>query len=71
MNLIVKVLELNKLAKGIMRLHSRLLTPSTNILSFLHCILHSSGVVDNAREDPFSWPRMFMLKDVHLRQLAT
>jgi hypothetical protein len=28
-------------------------------------------VVDNAREDPFPLPRIFMPKELHLRQLAT
>jgi hypothetical protein len=67
----VIVLRLNKLAESIVSLHMRLLRPSTNIQPFLQCILHSSRVVDNAREDPFPLPRIFMLKAVHLRQMAT
>jgi len=70
-NLLVMVLRLNKLAESIMSLHIRLLRPSTNFSRFLQCILHSSHVVDNASEDPFPLPQIFMPKDVHLRQLAT
>jgi hypothetical protein len=64
-------LRLNKLAESIVSLQTRLLRPSTNFRPFLQCILHSSHVVDNAQEDPFPFLRIFMLKDVHLRQLAT
>jgi len=70
-NLHVMVLRLNKLAEGIVSLHTRLLRPSANFRPFLQCILHPSHVVDNAREDPFPLPRIFMTKEVHLRQLAT
>jgi len=70
-NLLVMVLRLNKLAESIVSLHTRLLGPSTNFRPFLQCILHSSRVVDNAREDPFPLRRIFMPKEVHLRQLAT
>ena len=66
-NLIVMVLMLNKLAESIVSLHTRLLKPSTNFRLLLQCILHSSHVVDNAREDPFPLPRIFMPKEVHLR----
>jgi len=52
-------------AESIVSLHTRLLRPSTNFRPFLWCILHSSCVVDNAREDPFPLPRIFMLKEVH------
>ena len=45
------VLRLNKLAESIVSLHTRLLRPSTNLRPFLQCILPSSRVVDNARED--------------------
>ena len=65
-NLLVMVLRLNKLAESIMSLHTRLLRPSTNIRPFLQCILHSSSVIDNTREDPVPLPRMFMQKEVHL-----
>jgi len=54
-----------------MSLHTRLLRPSTNFRPFLQCILRSSRVVDNAREDPFLFPQIFMLQEVHLRKLAT
>jgi hypothetical protein len=70
-NLLVMVLRLDKLGESIVSLHTRLLRPSTNFRPFLQCILHSSRVIDNAREDPFLLPRIFMLKEVHLRQLAT
>jgi hypothetical protein len=70
-NVLVIVLRLNKLAKHIVSLHTRLLRPSTNVCPFLQCILRSLGVVDNAREDPVPLPRIFMLNEVHLRQLAT
>ena len=58
-NLLVMVLRLNKsvkLAESIVSLHTRLLRPSTNFCHFLHLILHSSHVIDNAREDPFPLP---------------
>jgi hypothetical protein len=70
-NLLVIVLRLNTLAESIVSLHTRLLRPSINFRPFLQCILHSSRVVDNAREDPFPLPRIFMPKEFHLRQLAT
>jgi len=70
-NLLVMVLRLDKLAESIVSLHMRLLRPGTNFHPFLQCILHSSCDIDNAREDPFPLPRIFMPKDVHLRQLAT
>ena len=50
------VLRVNKLAESIVSLHTRLLKPSTNFRAFLQHILHSSRVVDNAREDPFPLP---------------
>jgi hypothetical protein len=53
-NILVLVLRLNKLAESIMSLHMRPLMRSTNISHFLECILHSSHVVDNAREDHIS-----------------
>ena len=65
------VLRLNKLAESIVSLHTRLLRPGTNFGPFLQCILHSSRVVDYAREDLLPLPQIFMPKDVHLRQLAT
>ena len=70
-NLLVMMLRLNKFAESIVRSHMRLLRPGTNFRPVLQCILHSSRVIDNAREDPFPLPRIFMLKEVHLRQLAT
>ena len=73
-NVIVMVLRLNeslKIAESIVSLHTRLLGPSTNFHPVLQCILHSSCVVNNAREDPFPLPQIFMPKEVHLRQLAT
>jgi hypothetical protein len=70
-NLLVLEWRLNKLAESIVSLHMRLVRPSTNFCPFLQCILHSSHVIDNAREDPFLLPRISMLKDVHLRPLAT
>jgi len=72
--LLVMVLRLNKslkLAESIVSLHTWLLRPSTKFRAFLHCILQYSRVVDNARDDPFLLPRLFMPKEVHLRQLAT
>jgi hypothetical protein len=53
-------------AESIVSLHTRLLRPSTNFRPFLRCILHSSHVVHNAREDPFPLPRIFMPKEVDL-----
>jgi hypothetical protein len=70
-NLPVMVLRLNKLTESIMSLHTRPLRPSTNFRTFLLCILHSSHVINNSREDPFPLPRIFMLKEVHLKQLVT
>jgi hypothetical protein len=70
-NFLVMELRLNKLAERIVRLHTRLLRPSTNFRRFLQRILHSLRVVDNAREDPFRLPRIFMPKEIHLLQLAT
>jgi len=70
-NLLVIVLKLNKFAECIMSLPRRLLRPSTNFRPFLQCILHSSRILHNAREDPFLLHPIFMLKEVHLRQLAT
>jgi len=70
-NLLVMVLRLNKLAESIVSLHTRLLRPSTNFRPFQQCMLRYSRVVDNAREDPFPLPQIFMPKEVHLRQLAT
>ena len=52
-NLLVMMLRLNQLAYSIMSLHTRLLRPSTNFRPFLQCILHSSHVINNAKEDPF------------------
>jgi len=37
----------------------------------LHCIFHSLGVIDNARDDPFLFPRILMPTEVHLKQLVT
>ena len=59
-NLLLMVLRLNKLAESIVSLHTRLLRPSTNFRPFLQCILYSSHVIDNAREDPFLLPRIIM-----------
>ena len=70
-NLLVILLRLNKIAESIVSLHTTLLRPSTNLGFFLQCILHSSRIVNNAREDLFPLPRIFMPKDVHLRKLAT
>ena len=68
-NLLVMVLRLNQLAESIVSFHTSLLRPSTNFRPFLQCILHFSRVVNNAREDPFPLPQIFMLNEVHLRQL--
>ena len=68
------VLRLNepfKLAQCIVSLHTRLLRPSTNFSPFLRCTLRSSHVMEKAWEDAITLPRIFMLKEVHLRQLAT
>ena len=73
-NLLVMVLRLKQslmLAESIVSLHTSLLRPSTNFCLFLHCIFHSSSVINNCREDPLLLPRIFMPKDVHLRQLVT
>ena len=60
-----------KLAESIVSLHTGLLRPCSNFGRILRCVLHSSCVIDNAREDPFPFPRIFMPKEVHLSQLAT
>jgi len=65
------VLRLNKLAESIVTLHTRLLRPGTNLRPFLQWLLLSLRVIDNAREDPFPLPQIFMPRVVHLRQLAT
>jgi len=70
-NLLVVVLRFNKLAESILSLDTRLLRPGTNFRPLLQCILHSSRVIDDARENPFPLPRIFMPKEVHLRQLVT
>jgi hypothetical protein len=70
-NLLVMVLRLNKLAERIVSLHTRLLRLSTNFSPYLKCILCSSRVVNNTREDPCLLPRILKAKKVHLRQLAT
>jgi hypothetical protein len=62
---------LNKLAEIMVSLHIRVIRSSTNCRAFLQCILHTSHVVENAREDPFQWSQIFTLKEVHLRQLST
>jgi hypothetical protein len=59
-----------KLVESIVSLHTMLLRPSTNFRPILHRILHSSRVVDIAREDPFQLPRIFMPKEVHIRHLV-
>jgi len=58
------LLRLKKLAESIRSLHMRLLRPRTNSHPFQLCILHSSHVVNNAREDLFPFPRIFILKEV-------
>jgi hypothetical protein len=65
------VLRFNKLAESIVSLHSRLLSPSTNFCPILQCILHYTHVINNAREVPVLLHRIFMPKEVHLRQLVT
>jgi len=74
-HILAMVLRLNKslkLAESIMSLHThQAALAQRNVCTFLQCILHSSQVVDNAREDLFPFPQVFMLKEVHLRQLAT
>ena len=70
-NLLLMMLRLNKLAESIVSLPTRLLRPSVNFHPFLQCILHSSRGVNNAREDPFQLPQIFMPKEGYLRQLAT
>jgi len=68
------VLRLNeplKLDESIRSLRTRLLRPSTKFHLFLQCILRTLRVVNNAWEDPFPLPQIFMLKEVHLRQLET
>jgi len=60
-----------KSAESIMSPHTRLLRPSNNFRPTLQCILRSSCVINNDREDPFPLPQIFMPKEVYLRQLAT
>jgi hypothetical protein len=69
--LLVIVVMLNKVAESIVSYHTRLIRPSTKLGPFLQCKHHPSSVVINAREDPFTLPGMFILKEVHLRLLAT
>jgi len=73
-NLLWMVLRLNnslRLAENIVSFHARQLRPSINDRPWIQWILHSSCVVENAREDPFPLPWIFMPMEVHLRQLAT
>jgi len=59
-NLLGMVLRLNKshkLAESIMSLHHRLPRRSTNFHHFIHWIFHSSHVVNNARDNPFRFPK--------------
>jgi len=65
-NLFGMALRVNKLAESIVSSHTRLVRPSTNFGPFLQCILHSSRVVDNAREDTVLLPPIFIAKEVHL-----
>ena len=68
------VLRLNeslKFAESIMSSLTGVLRPGTNCRPCQQWIHQSSRVFDNAREDPFPLPQIFMLKEVHLRQLAT
>jgi len=51
--------------------HTWLLRPSTNFRSCLQWILHSFCVIDNATEDHIPLLQIILLKEVHLRQLAT
>jgi len=63
------VLRLNKslkLAESIVRLHTRLLRPSTNFRPFLHWLHHSSEVVDNARNTSFHSPKFSCRKEFTL-----
>jgi hypothetical protein len=53
-------------AESIVSFHMSLLRPSTNIGPFLRCILHSSRVIDNSRQDPIPLLPIFMLKEVYL-----
>ena len=70
-NLHVTVLMHNMSAESIVSLNTRLLRPGTNFRPFLQCILRSSRDFDNARENPFQLPQIFMPKEGYLRQLAT
>jgi len=69
--LLVTGLKLTKLAESIVSFPTKLSRPSTNCRLCLKFILHSLCVVNNAREDPFPLPPIFMPKEVHIRQLAT
>jgi hypothetical protein len=71
-NLLVMVLRLNKslkLAENIVTLQTRRLRIMSYIGPFPKWILHSSPVVNNARDDSFQLPQMFLLKEVHLKWL--
>ena len=70
-NLLVMLLTLDKLTQSIVSIHTRLLMPATKYCPFLQCTLHTSRVIDNAREEPVPLPQIFMLKEVHHRQLST
>jgi hypothetical protein len=80
-NLHVMVLRLNKslkydellptVGRGSRYFATRVHRPSTKFFPFLQGRLHSSHVIDNAREDAFLLPQIFMLKEVHLRGWET
>jgi len=64
-NLLGMALRFNKplkLAESIVSLHTWLLRPSTNFRPCLQCILCSSRVINNTREDSFPLPWIFLLK---------
>ena len=73
-NLLVMMLRFNKSlhwAESIVNVYTGLLRRSTDLHPFVLCRLHSSRVIDNATDDQFLLPRMFMPKEVHLIQQAT
>jgi hypothetical protein len=70
-NLIVMEWELNKFDERIVNVPTSLRRTISNCHLFQQCIPPSMLAVDNAREDLFQLPQIFMLKEVHLRQLVT
>jgi len=70
-NLLVIVLTVNNSAESIENVHTWLLRPGTNFRPVLQCILHSSRGVDNARDDAFPLPGIYLPKEARFGHLET